>query len=468
MRPRRPQGAQAPGQSSLFRRLMLGFSAVILAVAMGGMAYVLVDAKATQSNRTAAENRAHAIELLLHLERVAGDDAALRASADAIERVRQAMFHELDYHSQVRVRVWRGEQLVYNSRPDLPDVLPQAGSPEARHANAWVSSVERDPLTQLVVERTHEVDDEWMLSISGVTFLLSSTVFSLPLLLVPAWLIVGIGLRPLRSIAQAIELRSATDLTPLADSKYKELSPLVSAINQLMARLRQRVENELEFLTDAAHELKTPLAAIQLNAHLLQNPTASGTAQRHAEVSAGLREGVARATHLVHQLLALERARAEPDGELPPRTALDAVVRDRLAMAAPLALQRDIEIEFQADADCVRPVHLESMAALLDNLISNAIKYSPAAGRIHVYLQCRAENGCRLTIADDGPGIPPHLRQKVFERFYRIPGQEATGSGLGLAIAERAAHRNEAHITLSSGEGGRGLLATVDFLAEAA
>ena len=447
---------------------MLGFSAVILAVAVGGMAYVLVDAKATQRARTASENQAHATELLLHLERVANDDAAIRESAAAIERVRLEMFRELDYHSQVRVRVWRAGRLLVNTRPDLPDVLPLPGTAEARHANAWVRSVERDAATGLVVERSHEVDDEWMLSISGVSFLLSSTVFSLPLLLVPAWLIVGIGLRPLRSIAQAIEQRSDADLTPLADSKYRELSPLVMAINHLMARLRQRVEHEREFLTDAAHELKTPLAAIQLNAHLLQNPTPSGGPQRHAEVSAGLREGVARATHLVHQLPALERARAEPDAVPSPPTALDGVVRDRLAMAAPLALQRDIEIEFHSDADCVRPVHLESMAALLDNLISNAIKYTPASGRIHVRLQCLApQPGCRLTIADEGPGIAPHLRQKVFERFYRIPGQEATGSGLGLAIAERAAVRNEAVISLSEGENGRGLVATVNFLAEA-
>ena len=446
---------------------MLGFSAVILFVAISGMAWVLYDAKATQRNRTAAENKAHATELLLHLERVAGDDAAIRDSAAAIERVRLEMFRALDYHSRVRVRVWRGDRLLYNSHPDLPDALPAYGSAEARLANGWVSAIERDDATKLVVERSHEVDDGWMLSIYGISFLQRSTVFSLPLLLLPAWLIVGIGLRPLRSIAQDIESRSDADLTPLPDSEYRELSPLVMSINQLMARLRRRVEHEREFLTDAAHELKTPLAAIQLNAHLLQNPTGSGNAQRHAEVSAGLREGVARATHLVHQLLALERARAEPDAEPLPVTALDAVVRDRLAMAAPLALQRDIEIEFHAEADCVRPVHLESMAALLDNLISNAIKYTPASGRIHVNLQCLAAQGCRLTIADEGPGIAPHLRQKVFERFYRVPGQVATGSGLGLAIAERAAHRNHAVISLSNGEQGKGLVATVDFLADA-
>ena len=445
---------------------MLGFSAVILLVAMGGMAYVLDDAKETQHTRTAAENKAHATELLLHLERVAGDDAAIRESAAAIERVRVEMFRELDYHSRVRVRVWRGDRLLYNSRPELPDVLPAYGSPAAHQVNGWVRAVEHDDATALTVERSHEVDDGWMLSLYGITFLQRSTVFSLPLLLLPAWLIVGIGLRPLRSIAQDIEARSDADLTPLPDSKYRELSPLVMSINQLMARLRRRVEHEREFLTDAAHELKTPLAAIQLNAHLLQNPTGADDAQRHAEVSAGLREGVARATHLVHQLLALERARAEPDAEPLPATALDAVVRDRLAMAAPLALQRDIEIEFHADADCVRPVHLESMAALGDNLISNAIKYTPASGRIQVNLRCLATQGCRLTIADEGPGIAPHLRQKVFERFYRVPGQVATGSGLGLAIAERAAHRNHAVISLSEGAQGKGLVATVDFLAD--
>jgi two-component system sensor histidine kinase QseC len=449
---------------------MLGFSAVILAVAMGGMAYVLYDAKATQRNRTASENHAHTKELLLHLAQLGDRDDKVRDSAAAIERVRTEMFRALDYHSRVRLRVWRDGRLLYNSQPALPDELPQAGSPQAQHANAWVQSVERDAATGLVVERSHEVDDEWMLSISGVSFLLSSTVFSLPLLLVPAWLIVGIGLRPLRSIAQAIELRAVTDLTPLPDSKYRELSPLVVAINALMARLRQRIDNEHEFLTDAAHELKTPLAAIQLNAHLLQNPLPDASPQRNADVGAGLREGVARATHLVHQLLALERARAEPDADPLPVSALDAVVRDRLAMAAPLALQRGIEIEFHAGADCVRPIHLESMAALLDNLISNAIKYAPAHSRIDVGLECLAAEGagCRLTIADQGPGIAPGLRQKVFERFYRIPGQEATGSGLGLAIAERAAVRNRAVISLAAGEGGRGLVATVDFLGEAA
>jgi two-component system sensor histidine kinase QseC len=288
--------------------------------------------------------------------------------------------------------------------------------------------------------------------------LLSSTIFSLPLLLLPAWLIVGIGLRPLRSIAEQIESRAVSDLTALPESKYRELSPLVDAINRLMTRLSARIEREHEFLTDAAHELKTPLAAIQINAHLLLSRSAAG--QAGAEAEQGLREGVARATHMVHQLLALERARAEPGSEPLPLTDLGAFVRGRLASAAPLALQRGVELELQAVEDCRMAVHVESMAALLDNLISNAVKYSPENGRVVVRL-----DGCRLTISDQGPGIAPALRQKVFERFYRVPGQEQSGSGLGLAIAERAAERNGGRITLDSD--GAGLTVTVDFTPQA-
>lgn len=440
--------------SSLFRRLMLGFSGVIALVALAGFTYVAVEAKFTQRARTASENAAHTREVLLHLSEIAGEPVRMQRAAAALEAVRLAMFRDLDYHSRVRLRVWQHGALIYNSLPALPDQLPAPGSAAARDANAWVSAVQRDDASGLVVERSHEIDDKWMQSFSGVSFLLSSTIFSLPLLLLPAWLIVGIGLRPLRSIAEQIEARAVSDLTALPESKYRELSPLVDAINRLMMRLSARIDREHEFLTDAAHELKTPLAAIQINAHLLLSRSAAG--QAGAEAEQGLREGVARATHMVHQLLAFERARAEPGSEPLPLTELGGFVRGRLALAAPLALQRGVELELQAAAAYRLALHVESMAALLDNLISNAVKYSPENGRVVVRLE-----GGRLTISDQGPGIAPALRQKVFERFYRVPGQEQSGSGLGLAIAERAAERNGGRIMLDSD--GQGLTVTVEF-----
>lgn len=478
---------------SLYRRLMAGFSAVILGVALLGLVWVVFDANAKQRLRTASENRAHAREMMMQLVLLAPTPERIAPAVQALEAVRERMFRELDYHSHVRVRVWQHGRLLINTQPALPELLPAEGSPSVGHVNTWVTQVERDPPTGIVVERSHEVDDHWMLTIDGVTFLLSSSVFSLPFLLLPAWLIVGIGLRPLRQFAQAIAQRADADLTPLPPSPYRELSPLVQAINQLMARLRQRIEHEHEFLSDAAHELKTPLAAIRIHAHLLQSRpgaeagegsvSAAGTytdtgtsagsgsterdaptrAARDAQVQAGLREAVERATHIVHQLLALERARAEPQAEALPVVALDTLVRDRLAAVAPLALQRDVELEFQAEAACERPAHVESLAALVDNLVINAIRYSPPGGRVSVHLGPRDGGGCRLQISDQGPGIPPAWRLKVFERFWRAPGQDQTGSGLGLAIAERAAARHGGVIRLGAPETGTGLVVQVDF-----
>jgi two-component system sensor histidine kinase QseC len=445
---------------------MLGFSVVTVIVFLLGLAYVLQDARITQRNRTAAENRAHAREAMLHLRLLAGRPAELVAAARELEATRVRMFQTLDYHSKVRLRVWRNGALLYDSLPGLPDVLKNPDQARLLRENGWVSSREDDAATGLALERSHEVDDLWMLSMSGISFLASSTVFSLPLLLLPAWLIVGIGLRPLREIAAAIEQRAVSDLTALPASKYRELSPLVDAINRLMKRLSERIEREHQFLTDAAHELKTPLVAVQINAHVLLSRCDAETRARSQEAAHGLRDGVERATRMVHQLLALERTQTEPAQAPLPPLELGTLVRDRLAAAVPLALQRGIEIEFQADAECHLPLHVESIAALVDNLVSNAIKYSPEGGIIDVQLRPES-GGCRLSITDQGPGIAPGLRRKVFERFYRIPGQDQPGSGLGLAIAERAADRNRGAIRLDGGADGRGLRVTVDFAASA-
>ena len=171
-------------QASLFRRLMLGFSGVIIAVALLGLLWVFMEAKATQAMRTSSENRAHVRALLLHMRDIAGQPDYMRATLADNEAARVRMFRELDYHSRVRLRVWQYGRLIYNSQPDLPDVLPATA---ARGHYAWVRAIERDDRTGVEVERSHEVDDEWMLTVWGVNFLLSSTIFSLPLLLLPAW-----------------------------------------------------------------------------------------------------------------------------------------------------------------------------------------------------------------------------------------------------------------------------------------
>lgn len=448
--------------SSLFRRLILGFSAVLLLMALYGLANRLYDAKTSQRNHTISENRTRAREIMLMLAPVADRPAQLLSTARAIEDLRRELFRDVEYRSRVRMRVWKEGRLVFNSAPELPDYLPEVAGTGPDLDNAWVRWTERDERSGLLVERSHEVDDEWILTMTGAKVLIIPFAANLLFLMVAAWLIVSTGLRPLRDIAALIEQRSDADLSPLPDSQYRELSPLVRAINQLMVRLGARIDREHEVLVDAAHELKTPLAAIQLNAHLVLSRAAAGNLEGSLAAGDDLREGVTRATHSVHQLLALERLGADPTAT--PLAALDmeTFVRDRLASAAPLALQRNIDIELRADPGCAVQAHRESLGAMLDNLIGNAIKYSPDGGRITVGLT-RQDNGLRLAISDQGPGIDPSLYGKVFERFYRVPGQEQSGSGLGLAIAERAAARNGAAIHLGSGDDGKGLCVTVDF-----
>ena len=428
---------------SLLRRLLAGFMLVMLAIWLAALAHVGWQVRTEEQQRAAIVNKAWARQIMLSVRHAAHDPAEMARIGAGIERLRQDMFREAGYESPARVVLRQHGRLLYDSMPgtDVPE--------------GWMRWVERDGAAGIVVERAEKPKSDWLLTPSAASHLLMPLVYSLPFLLLPAWLIVRVGLRPLRSLADAVENRDASDLAPVPASPYRELVPLVQAINGLMARLSVRLAREQEFMADAAHELKTPLSVVQLNAHLLEH---APDGARRAQAAAGLREGVARATHAVHQLLAFERARGDAGDAHRPPVDLAALVRDRIALAAPLAMGRGVEIAFEAPRSCTRALHRESVSALLDNVIGNALKYSPDGGAVLVRL-----DGATLTVADQGPGIAPELRAKVFERFYRVPGQEQQGSGLGLSIAEHAAQRNGARIALAGGPGGRGLRVTVNF-----
>ncbi|MCZ8074318.1 MAG: ATP-binding protein, partial [Paucibacter sp.] len=227
----------------------------------------------------------------------------------------------------------------------------------------------------------------------------------------------------------------------------------------LMARLQQRLEREREFLLDAAHELKTPLAVVKLSAEALDS---GQDAERRAASAQRLHQGVDRATHTVHQLLALARSGADALDMAQREHELVALVSDRVVLASPMALSRNVELELQAPEECWLSANRESLGALIDNLVDNAIKYSPNGGHVLVRISDTPE-AVLLEVLDQGPGIPAELQAKVFERFYRIPGQEQHGSGLGLAIVERAAAQHGARVQLSPGLEGRGLGVAVRF-----
>ncbi len=447
-------------QRSLFRRLLGGFLLVMLAIWLVVVGLAVYETKVLHARHTAAENRGWARQIMLNLRSVAHNPAEVARVATQVEKLRYDMLREVDYWPKpAMLQVWLHDQRIYQSEGGLPAglVLPGPDSPQL--GSEWSTDTERDAATGLVVRRDAMHDTSWLLTGSGAAYYIAPLLYSLPFLLLPAWLIVRRGLQPLQAMVAAIEQRSGSALELLPPSGYRELAPLAASVNRLMQRLIERVERDKEFLTDAAHELKTPLSVIQANAHLLLNHRDNPA--RLQEADHGLRQGVARATHTVHQLLALERARHDAEAGAAQPVDLVHLLRERLAHAAPLAIQRNIELELDAPDECLLALHRESIVALLDNLVGNAVKYSPDGGCVRVCLS--AGSAPMLAIRDEGPGIAPELRTKVFERFYRIPGQTQAGSGLGLAIAERAALRNGASVALLDGEGGRGLLVQVRF-----
>jgi len=289
-------------------------------------------------------------------------------------------------------------------------------------------------------------------------------VLLLPVLAILIWLAVGRALRPLERLTQLVKARRVDALEPLpANARLPdEVQPLVSALDELLGRLRAALERERAFMADAAHELRTPLTALHLQMGMLAR--ASGETERVAAMQ-NLSAGVQRAIHLVEQMLAL--ARQEPRADAPRVTVrLDDLAREIVAELVPLADARGIDLGLSvAQAASVRG-DPDALRTLLRNLVDNAVRYTPRGGRVDVSVEEAAADtpsGPRLTVADDGPGIAPEERTRVFDRFYRHPGTTPPGSGLGLAIVKAIAVAHGATLTLAEGLSARGLSVVVGF-----
>lgn len=272
-----------------------------------------------------------------------------------------------------------------------------------------------------------------------------------PLLALAVWLIVGRALRPIEDIATAVERRRATSLEPLSGGGLPaEIAPLVGALNRLLGRLSKSIAAQQAFIGDAAHELRSPLTALRLQAQLVARARDDKTRESAAEI---LVAGIDRATHLVEQLLTL--ARSEPDAA--PRTSgpvrLDELALDAIAQHAEMAHAARIDLGARDIEPLTVSGNSDSLRILLRNLIDNAVRYTPAGGQIDVSAGVR-DGRPVIEVADSGPGIPTEERERVLDRFYRRPGGDAPGSGLGLAIVKAIAERHGAAVELSDAPGG--------------
>lgn len=339
---------------------------------------------------------------------------------------------------------------------DLADAFAAGPEPVAQRpvhgVTHWVVTQAAGPWTLVIAEPAEPLAPLlWRLADD----ILDKLVLALPLVVLPVGLALWTGLAPLRRLTQALAARDPQDLSPLGvQPPHLELRPLAEAFERLLAQLRRKLERERRFVQEAAHELRTPLAAVTTQAHVLARADAAED-RRRAE--AAMVQMLQRASHLSQQLLDL--AVLDDAAEGPVRAqAVDLVplLEQALATASEPAAARGLELSLDAPEALPAVLPLAAWQSVLHNLLDNALRYVPAGGRIEVVLR-RLDAGLELRVADDGPGLPPEWRERAFDRFWRAPGQQATGSGLGLAIVQQAARRLGGRVRIEDGLGGHGI-----------
>ena len=308
----------------------------------------------------------------------------------------------------------------------------------------WILVGERDDVRGELVEKI-------------VLRSLITEILGLPLIALLVWFAVGVGLKPLRQMAEILRQRDPDSLAPLALPPLpRELEPMNAALNRLLLQVNQLLGREKRFIADAAHELRTPLAVLRIHTqNALQSPEPADREQALSQ----LEQGIERATRIVAQLLTL--ARLEPAAVPMSMQPVDLAVfiRNELAELTPLALDRQQELIFELDetADYHVSADAPSLGILLQNLLSNAVQHTPAGGLIKVALVAETNWIC-LQVEDSGAGVPADQRDKLFERFYRQGNGQ--GAGLGLSIVQRIVELHSGAIALADAPLG-GLLVSV-------
>lgn len=289
-------------------------------------------------------------------------------------------------------------------------------------------------------------------------------VLMVPILMLIVWWVISTSLTPVARVRKQVAARQLDDLSPVSEADLPdEVLPLVHELNLLFGRVKTAFEAQQHFVADAAHELRSPLAALKLQVLSLERAGSDGARQTAV---ARLSAGIERATRLVEQLLVLARQEARAAHGMQP-VDLAELVRRSLGDMVGAAQARKIDLGLHHLDPATVDGQFEALLILLRNLLDNAIKYTPSGGTIDVEL--RASNGLvRLSVDDSGPGIAPDERERVFSRFYRVPGSEAGGSGLGLAIIKAIAERHGATLVLEQSVRLGGLCVRLGFPASAA
>ena len=266
-------------------------------------------------------------------------------------------------------------------------------------------------------------------------------LIALPLLVGAVWWAVRLGVQPIRRLGRVLAERQPQALSPVTLTNVpSEMAPMIDALNSLFERIGQLLESERRFTADAAHELRTPIAAIRVQAQVAMLE-ADDALRRHA--LQGTLEGCDRATRLVEQLLSLSRLEAAQTPDM-GKIDLRALARQVVAELVPKAIGKQQSLEFEGSEPCTMPGNETLLAVLVRNLVDNAVRYSPPAARIRVSVRRQAGR----VVLDIGPGLDAADRQRLGERFFRVAGSVESGSGLGWSIVRRIAAVHQMTIDL--------------------
>jgi two-component system sensor histidine kinase QseC len=367
------------------------------------------------------------------------------------------------YQRRLRFQIWRadGTLLMRSKNTTKLPLTAKIGFSESnddeghwRHFSQW----SEDHSLQVQVSENHHIRDELIGHIAWR--LLLPALFGLPLIGLWVWLATRHGFAPLDGIARQIASRDPQQLQPVHPATApEEIRTLLEALNGLFQRVEHTLEAERRFTADAAHELRTPLAALQAQLQVAQRARDSEERDRSLNQ---LQSGLTRAAHLVDQMLHL--ARLDPESGLPDPQVVELaeLAEEVCADLGPQILAKNIDFDLTSAARCLVTGQPEWLGVLIRNLVDNAVRYTPEGGQVRVDV---ARNDARITlsVSDSGPGIPLEERESVLRRFHRLDQGSQPGSGLGLAIVARIAELHGAELKLDASNTPKGLLVTVQF-----
>ena len=429
----------APSAPSLRRRLLA------LLVGGAGAAWIVI------AVATYVDTRVHTARLLDAQLVEYSEVLGAIANHEALEIAGGTTRHDPAYTQSCTYQVYGLDGALLLRSHDAPNeaLAPAEGFSDVRAVGVdWRAFRRIDRENGLVVIVAHGIAERDAMVRGLALRLLAPLLVGLPLLAVVLWLAVTRALRPLERLAHEVRGREAGHLAPIAaPDAPAEVEPLVTATNQLFARLEESFAAERRFTGDAAHELRTPLAALRTQAEVALTTQSDERRRRALEQVV---QGVERATRLVEQMLTL--ARMDAGDALPAFAPVDlaAVCREAIDDLGAVARARAVEVAL--DAQGVAPQvkgDAVMLFALVRNLLDNALRFAPDAGEVRVIVR-QHEGRAAIDVEDSGPGVAPEIRGRIFDRFFRGQDGRGPGSGLGLSIARRVVELHGGTIAASS------------------